>query len=71
MFLNRLIEALVLFKVDYAIVGGYAVALHGAIRGTIDIDLAIGLSEDQYLQAEQAFLKLGLEYQEPKLLIGS
>ena len=65
MFLNRLITALNLFKVDYALVGGYAVALHGVVRGTVDIDLVIGLSESQYLQAEKAFLKLGLESRLP------
>ncbi len=61
MFLNRLVKTLVAFHVDYALVGGYAVALHGAVRGTVDIDLVIGLSERQYLQAEKAFFELGLE----------
>ena len=45
MFLIRLVRALDKHKVDYAIVGGYAVALHGAIRGTVDVDLVLGFSE--------------------------
>lgn len=61
MFLDRLIAAFVSHHVDYALVGGYAVALHGAIRGTLDIDAVIGLTESQFLQAERALLELGLE----------
>ncbi len=65
MFLDRLIAAFVTHQVDYALVGGYAVALHGAIRGTLDIDAVIGLTESQYLQAEKALLELGLESRLP------
>jgi hypothetical protein len=66
MFLHRLILALDQNEVDYAIVGGLAVALHGAIRGTVDIDIVIQLSENDFVNAERVFLLLGLE---PKLPI--
>ena len=41
MFIHDVCTALDKAKIPYAIVGGYAVALHGAIRGTIDVDIAI------------------------------
>lgn len=47
-------------KVRYAIVGGYAVALHGAVRGTVDIDVIIQISEAQFVKAEAALKSLGL-----------
>ena len=60
MFIKNVIQALVDREVDYAIVGGYAVALHGAIRGTIDIDLLINIRKSQFQAAEQALLSIGL-----------
>ena len=41
--------------------GGYAVALHGAIRGTVDLDLVIGHSEDQFVGCERVLRAFGLE----------
>jgi len=61
MFIKKVIQALSDKDVKYAIVGGYAVALHGAIRGTIDIDLVITISKSQYRAAEQALLAMGLQ----------
>lgn len=60
MFIMKLAQALVQHDVNYALVGGFAVCLHGAIRGTVDIDLVIRLAEDEFLKAERAFLSLGL-----------
>ncbi len=37
-FLNQICNALQTNRVRYALVGGYAVALHGAVRGTVDVD---------------------------------
>ena len=39
--LERICTALREAGVRYAVVGGYAVALHGAVRGTVDIDVAV------------------------------
>jgi len=47
--------------VRYALVGGYAVALHGVIRGTVDIDVAIALEAGQFLAVEQAMVSIGLQ----------
>ncbi len=60
MFLKRVVNALEKYRVKYALVGGYAVALHGAIRGTVDIDIAIGLSKTAYSRSEKALGELGL-----------
>jgi hypothetical protein len=65
MFLIRLVSALEKSDVDYAVVGGYAVALHGAVRGTVDIDLAIRFSEEDFVKAEKVFKSLGLESRLP------
>lgn len=46
-------------KIRYAIVGGYALTLHGAARGTIDLDLVIALTKPAFLKAEAALLGLG------------
>jgi predicted nucleotidyltransferase len=60
MFVLDVIKALEQRRVAYALVGGYAVALHGAVRGTVDIDLVIGLQRPQMLAAEAALQGLGL-----------
>jgi hypothetical protein len=41
MFLTELCQSLKNHSVRYALVGGYAVALHGAVRGTVDIDFVM------------------------------
>ena len=46
--------------VSYAVVGGYAVALHGAVRGTVDIDLVLSWTERTLNQAEAALNGIGL-----------
>lgn len=60
MFLLRLCDALSAARVPYAIAGGYAVALHGAVRGTVDVDLVLRLRERDFTSAERAFIALGL-----------
>jgi len=59
--LLRLVQALNEARVPYALVGGYAVALHGAVRGTIDIDLVLRLTERDFKAGERALRKMGLE----------
>ena len=41
MFIHEICAALEHAEVSYAVVGGYAVALHGAVRGTVDVDVVI------------------------------
>ena len=61
MFIQRLIKSLHAYEVNYALVGGYAVALHGAVRGTMDIDLVIQIDELAFSQVEKAMAEIGLQ----------
>jgi hypothetical protein len=60
MFLYRVIESLEKNTVDYALVGGFAVALHGAVRGTVDIDLILRVTEKNFVALEAAMSEMGL-----------
>jgi hypothetical protein len=48
-------------NVDYVVVGGLAVILHGYLRATADLDLAVGLSPDNARRAMQALAAIGLQ----------
>jgi len=65
MFLLRVTQALDQGRVPYALVGGYAVALHGAVRGTVDVDLVIRLREQDFRRTEKALNALGLRSRLP------
>jgi len=65
MFIKNVIKALGKHRVKYALVGGYAVALHGAVRGTVDIDIVIALSKKAFEHTETALLEIGLESRLP------
>ena len=58
--LERICTALGRAGVRYAIVGGHAVALHGAVRGTVDIDVAIAWNRKSLAGAEKTLNELGL-----------
>ncbi len=60
MFLLEVIVALSSHRVPYAVAGGYAVALHGAVRGTVDIDFVISLKPKHLAGAEAALKSIGL-----------
>ena len=60
MFIHDICSALDKAEVPYAIVGGYAVALHGAIRGTVDVDVVIEWSLKNLQGVEIAFKQIGL-----------
>lgn len=64
-FLERVCAALEGAGVPYAVVGGHAVALHGAVRGTVDVDIALAWSEEALTKAEAALKSLGLVSQLP------
>lgn len=59
-FLERVCRAFDDAGVDYAIVGGQAVALHGVVRGTVDVDVALRWTPEVVAAAEAALRKLGL-----------
>ncbi len=60
MFLLRVCTRLAEHGVPYAVVGGHALALHGAPRGTLDIDVVIERSLSAFESAESALRSLGL-----------
>jgi hypothetical protein len=59
-FLNRVCSALTENNVRYALVGGYAVALHGAVRGTVDVDIALAWNLKSLQAAERALNGISL-----------
>ena len=60
MLLLEVAAALKKSKIHFAIAGGYAVSLHGAVRGTVDVDIVLRFSKNDYIAAEAAFKNLGL-----------
>lgn len=65
MYFLKILADLQKNKIAYAIVGGYAVALHGAVRGTIDLDLILHLDKDELTKAESVFIKHGFQSKLP------
>ena len=61
MFIQKVIHSLDQHDVQYALIGGYAVALHGVVRGTVVIDIIIRLNLEAYQNAEAALLAIGLQ----------
>lgn len=61
MFIQKVIRALELHHVQYALIGGYAVALHGAARGTVDVDILITFNLKAFKNTEKALKSIGLE----------
>ncbi|MEI6806090.1 MAG: hypothetical protein WCK49_06240 [Myxococcaceae bacterium] len=64
-FLERVCACLESYRVPYALVGGYAVALHGAPRGTIDLDFIVRFQEKDFIDLETAFNSIGLKSRLP------
>jgi hypothetical protein len=59
-FLEKVCNCLESNGIVYALVGGYAVALHGAPRGTIDLDFIISFEEKTFILVEESLKKIGL-----------
>ena len=60
MFIYKIAKIFKEHKIKFAIVGGYAVALHGAVRGTVDLDIVLELNKKSFISAESALKSLGL-----------
>jgi hypothetical protein len=60
MFVCKVIDALDRNDVPYTLVGGYALVLHGVVRGTVDIDIAISLNAEVFKRCESALQSIGL-----------
>ncbi len=65
MFLYEVIDSVESVKIKYAIVGGYALALHGIVRATMDVDLVLSLSLKDFELIEKAFQKIHLKSRLP------
>ena len=59
MWFLKVFEKLNKDKINYAVVGGFAVALHGAARGTIDLDIIVKLTADSLKSTEECLKELG------------
>lgn len=60
MFIFQIVDALDKAGVRFAVAGGHAVALHGATRGTLDVDVVLALSKENFVAAEKALASIGL-----------
>jgi hypothetical protein len=65
MFFFKLISELESHHANYAVVGGFALILHGAVRGTVDVDLAIQFNKHSFVEIEKILIGLGLESRLP------
>jgi hypothetical protein len=59
LLIEKICSAFAKARIPYAVVGGYAVALHGATRGTIDLDLITEQTLEAYEKIERIFKDLG------------
>ncbi|MGZ3745380.1 MAG: nucleotidyl transferase AbiEii/AbiGii toxin family protein, partial [Pseudobdellovibrionaceae bacterium] len=65
MLLYQIIDIFDFSKIKYALVGGYALALHGVVRATVDVDLVLNLKQNDFERAEQALGKIDLQSRLP------
>jgi predicted nucleotidyltransferase len=49
-------------EVEYVLVGGMAVILHGYVRRTGDMDVWVNKTEDNYKKLTKAFKQFGMKY---------
>jgi len=66
--LREIFKALADAKVDYVVVGGLAVIMHGHLRATRDLDLVIGLTPDNCARGMGALSAIGLRPRLPVTL---
>ncbi|HMV44764.1 MAG TPA: hypothetical protein PK079_18480 [Leptospiraceae bacterium] len=59
MLITRLCKIFNENSLKYAIAGGFAVALHGAVRGTIDVDIVLDLNEKNLTLCESILKSMG------------
>jgi len=65
MLLYEIVDAFESAKLKYAVVGGYALALHGIVRATMDVDFVLTLKQSDYETAEKALGKINLQSRLP------
>jgi hypothetical protein len=65
MLLFEITDAFETAKLKYALIGGYALALHGLVRATIDVDFVLRLRQSDYELAEKTLAKINLRSRLP------
>ncbi|AHI06302.1 hypothetical protein BDW_09010 [Bdellovibrio bacteriovorus W] len=65
MLLYELTDAFEKAKLKYALVGGYALALHGLVRATMDVDFVLSLKQVDFELAEKTLKQIGLQSRIP------
>ena len=65
MFIFEVVDALEEAGARFAVAGGHAVALHGATRGTLDVDLVLMLTKENLIATEKALTAIGLSSRLP------
>jgi hypothetical protein len=65
MFIYEVIDALDAAKIKHSIIGGYALALHGIVRATMDVDIILQLNMKSFVGAEIALNKIQLQSRLP------
>jgi hypothetical protein len=60
MLIAKVVQKFNQYKIKYALVGGHAVALHGAVRGTVDIDFILKWSLKNLKMVEKALSEINL-----------
>ncbi len=65
MFLYELVDLFQKKQLKYAVVGGYAMALHGMVRATMDVDFILSLRLNDFEVAENALKEIGLQSRLP------
>ena len=66
--IREIFKALADAEVDYVVVGGFAVIMHGHLRATSDLDLVVGLQPDNCAKAVSALSRIGLRPRLPVAL---
>lgn len=61
MFIKQICDLFKTHNIPFAIVGGYAVALHGIARGTFDVDIVTELSEGNFVKIENSLKSIGMK----------
>lgn len=65
MFFYEVCDAFHFARVPFVVVGGYAMALHGMVRATMDVDLVLNLKLEDFEKAERVLGELGLKSRIP------
>ncbi len=65
MLLFEITDAFARHKLKYAIVGGYAMALHGLVRATMDVDFVLNLTLSDFELAEKVLREIGMQSRLP------